>query len=128
VFGYAATVKPRGGATLLVEGSHELVRRLIAASATGTAGQSAHVRRRPVRRAEWFQSLCSAGGERIQQLMIDGDEVDSVPVRVIEATGAAGDVCIMHPWMLHDIAMNCADRPRVMMTQTYLRDDNPYYN
>ena len=128
VFGYAATVEPRGGATLLVEGSHELVRRMIAASATGNAGQSADVRRRLVRRAEWFKALCSAGGERIQHLMIDGDEVDGVPVRVIEATGAAGDVCVMHPWMLHNIAMNCADQPRLMMTQTYLRDDNPYYN
>jgi hypothetical protein len=29
--------------------------------------------------------------------------------------------------MLHNIAMNCADRPRLMMTQTYLGTDNPYY-
>ena len=29
VFGYAATVEPRGGATLLVEGSPELVRRMV---------------------------------------------------------------------------------------------------
>ena len=41
--------------------------------------------------------------------MTDGDEVDGVRVRVIEAIGNAGDVCLMHPWMLHNIAKNCAD-------------------
>jgi hypothetical protein len=30
--------------------------------------------------------------------------------------------------MLHNIARNCADRPRMMMTQTFLRDDNIGYS
>jgi len=59
--------------------------------------------------------------------MLDVDEVEGIRVRVVEATGNAGDVCLMHPWMLHNIAMNCSDRPRFMMTQTYLRNDNVYY-
>jgi hypothetical protein len=49
-------------------------------------------------------------------------------VRVIEAIGNAGDVCLMHPWMLHNIAINNADQPRLMMTHTFLRDDNVYYS
>ena len=59
--------------------------------------------------------------------MTDGDEIDGVRVRVVEANGTAGDVCLMHPWMLHNIAKNCSDRPRMMMTQTFLRDGNIYY-
>jgi hypothetical protein len=127
VFGYAATVAPRGGGTLLVEGSPELVRRMVERSPDHNAGQSADVRRRLAARSPWFKALTSAGSDRIAQFMIDGDEIDGVRVRVIEATGEPGDVCIMHPWMLHNIANNCADRPRMMMTQTFLRDDNVYY-
>ena len=48
LFGYAATVAPRGGATLLVEGSHELVRRMVERSPNQNAGQSADVGRRLV--------------------------------------------------------------------------------
>jgi len=80
-----------------------------------------------IARSAWFKALCSAGGERVERFMVDGDELDGVRVRVVEATGNAGDVCLMHPWMLHNIAMNCADRPRMMMTLTFLRSDNTYY-
>jgi hypothetical protein len=128
VFGYAAKVAPRGGATLLVEGSHELVRRMIERSASGNAGQSADVRKRLVAYSPWFKVLTSAGEDRTTKLMVDGDEVDGVRVRVVEATGAAGDICLMHPWMLHNIAPNCSERPRMMMSQTFLRDDNIYYS
>jgi ectoine hydroxylase-related dioxygenase (phytanoyl-CoA dioxygenase family) len=128
VFGYAATVEPRGGATLLVEGSHELVRRMVERSPNHNAGQSADVRRRLAGRSAWFKALTTAGGDRVDRFMADGDEVDGVRVRVVEAAGETGDVCLMHPWMLHNIARNCADRPRMMMTQTFLRDDNIYYS
>ncbi len=128
MLGYAATVGPRGGATLLVEGSHELVRRMVERSPNHNAGQSADVRRRLAGRSAWFKALTTAGGDRVDRFMADGDEVDGVRVRVVEATGNAGDVCFMHPWMLHNIAPNAADRPRLMMTHTFLRDDNIYYS
>jgi len=126
-FGYAATVAPRGGATLFVEGSPQLMRRMVEESPDGAAGRAADARRRLTARSAWFKSLCSAGGDRIDRFMVDGDELDGVRMRVVEAIGNAGDVCLMHPWMLHNIAMNCADRPRFMMTQTFLRHDNVYY-
>ena len=119
---------PRGGATLLVEGSPELVRRMVERSPNQNAGQSADVRRRSSAHSPWFKALTTAGGDRIDRFMTDGDEVDGVHVRVVEAIGNAGDVCLMHPWMLHNIARNYADRPRLMMTNTFLRDDNIYYS
>jgi hypothetical protein len=78
LFGYAATVEPRGGATLLVEGSHELVRKMVERSSRGNAGQSADVRKRLAAHSPWFKSLTSAGEDRITRLMLDGDEVDGV--------------------------------------------------
>ena len=46
--------------------------------------------------------------------LLDGEEVAGVPVRAVELTGEAGDVVIMHPWLMHNIAMNCSDRVRLM--------------
>ena len=94
----------------------------------GGATGHARVRRRLARYSAWFDALGRAGGDRITQFMIDGDEVDGVRVRVVEATGAPGDACIFHHWLLHNIAMNCADRPRMMMSQTFLRDGNVFYS
>jgi Phytanoyl-CoA dioxygenase (PhyH) len=128
LLGFVARVAPHGGGTLMVEGSHKLVQRMVEQSATGSAGQSADVRRRLARQSAWFDALGRAGGDRIGRFMIDGDELDGVRVRVVEATGDAGDVCLMHPWMLHNLAMNCADRPRMMMTQTFLRTGNAFYS
>jgi len=127
VLGFVSRVAPQGGGTLLVEGSHELTRRMVERAPGGNAGQSADVRRRLAGRSPWFKALQTEGADRIARFMVDGDEIDGVSVRVVEATGDGGDVCIMHPWTLHTTAMNCADRPRMMLSQTFLRDDNVYY-
>ena len=72
----------------------------------------------------WFRALGregSEGGDRVRQFMVDGDEIDGVRVRVAELTAAAGDVVVMQPWTLHNLSMNCADRPRFMVTHTVYR-------
>lgn len=127
LFGFATDVAPRGGGTLVVEGSHELVRRMVAVAPGHEAGSSADLRKRLVAAHPWFRALSREGGDRIAQFMVDGDEVDGVRVRVAELTGAAGDVAIMLPWTLHNLSMNAAATPRFMVTQTYLRADQPYY-
>ena len=38
--------------------------------------------------------------------MTDGDEVDGVQRARYRGDGNAGDVWLMHPWMLHNIARN----------------------
>ncbi len=122
LFGYATDVGPRGGATLAVAGSHELVRRMVAAAPDHDAGSSAQIRRRLVASHPWFRALARRGGEeRIARFLPDGDEVEGVHVRVVELTAEAGDVVVMLPWTLHNLGMNCADRPRFMVTQTLLR-------
>lgn len=112
--GFVSDVGPRGGGTLVVEGSHQLVRNLVARSDRHDAGQSTDVRRVLARSSPWFAALSEPGGDRIRRLMDDGDTVEGVGVRVVELTGAPGDLVVMHPWMLHNISMNVADRPRMM--------------
>jgi hypothetical protein len=121
LFGYVNDVAAGGGGTAVVEGSHELVRRLVAASPTNDVGSSAELRKKLKAAHPWFRALCREGGDRIRQFMTDGDEIDGVRVKVAELTGDAGDVVIMLPWTMHSPAMNCASAPRFMVTHTLYR-------
>lgn len=116
LFAYATDVGPRAGATLAVEGSHELVRRMVATAPGHDAGSSADIRKRLITTHPWFRALSREGGDRIRRFMVDGDEIDGVRVRVVELTGRAGDLTIMLPWTMHNIAVNCGDGPRLMAT------------
>jgi hypothetical protein len=108
---------PRGGGTALVAGSHSLYQRL--ARRAGTPLRSADAIRRLRAEQPWFAALSSADDtvSRIQRFMHDGAEIDSVPVRVVEMTGEPGDVWFMHPSLLHTLAPNVSDRPRLVLTQ-----------
>jgi hypothetical protein len=121
LFGYATDVGPRGGATVVVEGSHELVRRMVASSPTNDAGSSADLRKK-LRRHRWFRALATdSQGDRITPFMVDGDEIDGVRVRVAELTGNAGDLVVMLPWTMHSMSRNVAATPRIMVTQSIYR-------
>jgi ectoine hydroxylase-related dioxygenase (phytanoyl-CoA dioxygenase family) len=48
--------------------------------------------------------------------MREGAVLDGVSVRVVELTGAAGDVFLVHPWILHTAAPNCNPTPRMMVS------------
>jgi hypothetical protein len=126
LFGYVNDVGPRGGATLAVDGSHELVARMVAGAPGGDAGGSSQLRKRLCRHP-WFRALCAEGGDdRVRRFMVDGDEIDGVRVRVVELTGEGGDVVAMPPWTLHNFSMNSAATPRFMVTQSIYRDDFRY--
>jgi hypothetical protein len=124
LFGLVDDIDPGGGATVVVEGSHELVRRMVAASEGHDAGGSSRLRRRLVARHPWFATLCSAeltDDDRRRICMDEGDEVDGVPVRVRELWGRAGDVWVMLPWTLHNLAPNASDRPRLAAAHSSYR-------
>ena len=131
LFGFVSAVGPRGGGTLVVAGSHELVRRLVESSPERDAGQSTDLRKALNRRSRWFAALTGKGTDGtdgVQQFMLDGDEVDGVRVRVVELTGEPGDVTVMLPWTMHNMSMNCATQPRLMVTHTVLRHDQRFYS
>ena len=124
LFGYVTDVVSRGGATVVVEGSHELVRRMVAASPEHDAGSSAVLRKKLIANNPWFRALCREGGDRVRQFMLDGDEIAGVRVRVAELTADAGDLVVMLPWTMHNLAMNCATEPRFMVTHSIYRIDD----
>lgn len=116
---YLAEVGPGGGGTVVVEGSHRLVARLVASEERPRPGRV--LRGQLFASDPWLAALGSAGddAERSARL-VSGTVVDEVPVRVAELTGEPGDVILFHPWLLHAPAPNRAALPRLMVGQNLL--------
>jgi hypothetical protein len=115
VFVCLAPVEPYGGGTLVVTGSHRL---------TGGAGRYAGIRSADVRPRlagdhPWFRNLFGRGPEpdRTQRLIGSGVQVDGVELRIRQLTGAPGDTFFVDPRLLHAVAPNSLDTPRLMLLQ-----------
>lgn len=133
---FVEPVDPRGGGTLVVEGSHALTIALMNRSDRGDAGSSADVRRK-LRRHPWFDALFSrdgngddagGGGDRNgRRRFFEPVEIDGVEVKVTELTGGAGEIFAMHPWTLHARSTNTGQRVRSMCSHSILRHGNVFY-
>jgi hypothetical protein len=125
VLAFLAHVRPQGGGTVVLVGSHRLVRSLIDQSGAQGRVHSAEVRRMFVQRVPWLRDLLSppaqAAPERIRRFMDEGTEIGGVHARVVELIGTPGEVIIMHPWMLHAPAANCGTIPRFMVSESVFR-------
>lgn len=115
LFACLAAVRSRGGGTLVVTGSHQLT-----APGRRYAGlRSADVRARLTEDHPWFRDLLTRSEEpdRTRRLLSSGARVDGVDLRIGELAGDAGDVFVMHPRLLHAVAPNALDGPRLMLLQ-----------
>jgi len=121
VLACAADVVPLGGGTLVVAGSHRLVSRFLAERPRTAPVGSRKMRGALVRSYDWFRDLCSDSGsngavaDRAERFMSESAVLDGVAVRVVELTGAAGDVVLFHPWLFHAPSQNCAREPRLVI-------------
>jgi ectoine hydroxylase-related dioxygenase (phytanoyl-CoA dioxygenase family) len=104
-------IEPGGGGTPQVAGSHRIIERFL--SGTGEREFKA-VRDQVLRSDPWFRNLTS---EQREVDPMAPAELDGLPVRVVELTGQAGDVYLTHPWILHSIAPNATDTPRMMRSR-----------
>jgi hypothetical protein len=118
VFAHLAPVRPRGGGTLVITGSHRLT------TPSGAQTSSVPVRSREMKahlRAlhPWLRDLWQADGDtdRIHRYLTEGADINGIHVQVEELTGEPGDAVIMHPRLLHVVAPNSLDTPRLMLLQ-----------
>lgn len=115
-------VGPRGGGTLIAEGSHKIVAKLLAGYPEGIEIQEAIATAN--RSHPWLSELTrgTADGiteadaaERVERFMnrVTVDE-DGVRLRVVEAVAAPGDVYLCHPFLYHTASQNHSGIPRFM--------------
>jgi hypothetical protein len=125
VFVVLNEVLPQGGATLVLTGSHRLVGRYV--TKTGLEPRPRLVRAHLASMDPWLGELWSDPGGRSgsaggrDQRLFDGAVVDDVPLRVVEATGSAGDGYLMRTDCFHASAANTRPAPRIMATSIVSR-------
>jgi hypothetical protein len=119
VFSLLADLGPGGGGTALVAGSHHVVERFGRSQPPETLAKNALARRALLRSHPWFAALPRAGdpAERVERFMAQSTDIDGLPVRVVELTGRAGDIVLVHPSVLHARPTNRSDRPRFMLSK-----------
>jgi hypothetical protein len=115
VFACLAPVRPRGGGTLVVTGSH----RLTGVGSRYAGLRSAHVRDRLAADHPWFRDLLTAGDEpdRTARLLGTRCQIGDAKLAIAELTGETGDAFLMHPRLLHAVAPNTRNAPRLMLLQ-----------
>ena len=123
VFAFLAEVRPRGGGTLVITGSHRVTARFVASLPPGQPFEG-HLLGRYLRRDDWFRALSRPGDDdpgRAALFMDRDHDAGGILVRVAELTGQPGDVVLTHPWVLHSHSPNTGGYPRMMMTKNLCR-------
>jgi hypothetical protein len=133
-------VASHGGASVVAEGSHNLVARYLQQFPDGLEHKEALNGFRTSH--PWIADLVgqrmdgepSTTGNRIERLMSAQTDSDGFRLRVVEATAEAGDVFLCHPFLYHASAPNVLGVPRFMCNRTtplkermnFQRDDGNY--
>jgi ectoine hydroxylase-related dioxygenase (phytanoyl-CoA dioxygenase family) len=116
-FALLGDVTPRGGGTQIVSGSHRLVHHWFQDNPPPAGTRSAEMRQLLLSHP-YIRDLHQVGvpSDRISRFMNRTEEVDGIPLRVFEVTGAAGDAIILHPLLLHVAAPNAGTKPRFLLS------------
>jgi hypothetical protein len=110
-------ITPRSGATQILSGSHRLIHKWFKENPPPTGARSAQLRKL-LRTHPYIRDLHTEGDResRIERFMNQIEEVDGIPLQVVENTGTAGDVVLLHPLMLHVAAPNNGATPRFLLS------------
>ncbi len=129
LFTFIEPVLRSGGGTLAVSGSHRLI------------NEDGYVRskfmKRRLKRELYFRQLFNKKLPDRKNFLSESGQADGVSLRVVEMIGEPGDAYITDLRLLHTVAPNANQKPRVMLTQRYYRrsalplirlDDHPLSN
>jgi hypothetical protein len=127
LFLFVDAVEPRGGGTLVLRSSSQLIERFV--EQTGTRNllgmKTKEIRFRLFEAHSFLQELTggSMRPDRSERMMERDSDLDGIAVRVVELVGKPGDVVLTHPWLLHAGSPNVNDRPRLMRASRVYRRD-----
>ena len=107
----------RAGATLIVSGSHRLVHGYFKDHPPPPGARGADCRKLLLGHP-YLRDLHTDGfyDERVARFIGRAEEHDGIPLRVVENTGQAGDVILLHPLVLHVAAPNTGTAPRFLLS------------
>jgi ectoine hydroxylase-related dioxygenase (phytanoyl-CoA dioxygenase family) len=110
-------VAPRAGGSLIVSGSHRLAHKFFREHPPRPGARGADYRRL-LQGHSYIRDLHMEGdaGARAARFMERAEEHDGVPLQVVENTGAAGDVLLLHPLVLHVATSNNGAEPRFLLS------------
>ena len=111
-------VGPRCGGTNLISGSHRLVHKWFTENAPAPGARSAQLRK-SLQQHAYLRDLSTTGdpAARIARFQDRVEEVDGIPLRVVENVASAGDVILMHSLLLHAVpAVHLGNRPRFLLS------------
>ena len=111
-FAFLDRVDPGGGGTVVAAGSHRFV------NDVGRV-RSKDVKKRLRRADPWFETLLRPDGLDRRRFLDVATPCGDAELQVVELTGAPGDVWLTDLRVLHSLAPNTANRPRMMVTQRY---------
>jgi ectoine hydroxylase-related dioxygenase (phytanoyl-CoA dioxygenase family) len=116
-FALFGDVAPRCGGTLMIGGLHGLVHRWFEENPPPAGARSADMRRL-LQAHPYIRDLHASGDreERIARFMDRAEVSDGVRLQVVECTGSAGDVFLLHPLTMHVAATNAGGAPRFMLS------------
>jgi ectoine hydroxylase-related dioxygenase (phytanoyl-CoA dioxygenase family) len=110
-------VARRAGGTLIVAGSHRLVHQYFEDHPPPPGTRGAEYRR--LLRGHPYVAALHADGdahERAARFMRHVEEHAGIALQVVENTGAAGDVILLHPLVLHVATPNNGSSPRFLLS------------
>ena len=113
LFTFLDTVTEDNGGTLLISGSHRLL------NDEGVLGSKETKRR--LKRYGFFRDLLNRHYPDRDCLRSRFADLDGVELKLVELTGEPGDVYFTDLRLLHSLGPNTCERPRLMMTQRFLR-------
>ncbi|GAA2759352.1 phytanoyl-CoA dioxygenase family protein [Actinopolymorpha rutila] len=122
-FTFLDEVRPRGGGTLVMAGSHRLTWQLCLQA--GGFMKTNSMKAVLADRHSWFADLWRepvTGEDQLRRYLDEGADIEGTHVRVVELCGRPGDVVLMNQRMLHVAAPNTLDTPRMMLSDFITRN------
>jgi hypothetical protein len=119
-------VDARCGGTNILSGSHRLVHKWFTQNTVAPGARSAQLRK-SLQRHPYLRDLCTAGdpANRIARFHDRIEEVDGIPLQVVENTAAAGDLILMHSLVMHAVpSAHLGNQPRFLMSSSV---QQPYW-